>query len=82
MLFPRLIAVAERAWTPRPVWEAGTSGILNSADYLKDYNRFVNTLGQKELPMLKKMGIEFRQPLKGAKTIDGSVRYNDEYPGY
>lgn len=82
MLFPRLIAVAERAWTPRPVWEAGTSGILNSVDYLKDYNRFVNTLGQKELPMLKKMGIEFRQPLKGAKTIDGSVRYNIEYPGY
>ncbi|MBK7172903.1 MAG: carbohydate-binding domain-containing protein [Bacteroidales bacterium] len=81
MLFPRLIAIAERAWARKPVWETEPDAQLRSDAYLKDYNKFANMMGQKELPMLEKMGIKYRIPLPGIKLENQVIKANVEFPG-
>lgn len=81
MLFPRLITVAERAWSRQPEWETMTDQVERSIQLDKDYNQFSNMLGQKELPMLNKMGVKFRIPLPGVKEKDNFLYINTEFPG-
>ena len=66
MAFPRLLALAERAWH-KAAWEY----IENSEDQnrrkQRDWESFVKTLGDKELPRLENMGIRYRVPIPGAE---------------
>lgn len=59
MLFPRLLALAERAWH-RGIWENTT------AEPRRDWERFANKVGYRELPKLDKNRINYRIPLPGA----------------
>ncbi|WAQ99011.1 HEX-like protein [Mya arenaria] len=58
MLFPRVLALAERAWHRAP-WEA------NSTVPVSDWEKFTNKVGYKELPRLDKDAIKYRLPLPG-----------------
>lgn len=92
MLFPRLIAFAERAWT-KPAWavpyQQGRIYSHQSAAFNSDKRRlmyhdwvgFSRVLSHKILPSLAQQGILFRLPTPGAKIDDGWLYANVMYPG-
>lgn len=89
MVFPRVLAAAERAWhkadweidyTPGKEYSQKTS-YVNKAELLSDWTRFANVLGQRELAKLEKSGIDYRMPLPGAEIIDGKLSMNISFPG-
>lgn len=90
MMFPRVLAVAERAWH-RAVWEqdyqAGKEYIGGKTQYVdqqalrRDWQRFANILGQRELAKLDKGGIAYRVPQPGARIVDGRLQSNIALPG-
>ncbi|MBU2895738.1 family 20 glycosylhydrolase [Vibrio hepatarius] len=89
MVFPRVLAAAERAWH-QGTWEnevkvgveysQGTN-LVNKRQLNKDYNRFANILGQRELAKLEKSGIEYRLPIPGGKIETGTLMMNTSFPG-
>ena len=89
MVFPRLLALAERAWH-RASWEldyapgttySNSTSLVNKATLAADWNRFANALGQKELSKLDSAGVLYRVPTAGAKSVGGSLEVNTQYPG-
>jgi hexosaminidase len=84
MVFPRLLALAERAWH-RSAWEPA-DGILFSAAVDKaklaaDWQRFANLLGHKELPKLDKAQVAYRIEVPGAQIVAGKLSANVAMPG-
>ncbi|OWF49609.1 Beta-hexosaminidase [Mizuhopecten yessoensis] len=79
MAFPRLLAMAERAWHKAP-WE----DILNKKERLvkleADWITFSNTLGYRELRQLDQMGVKYRVPPPGALIVNNELRVNCLYP--
>ncbi|MDK9764309.1 carbohydate-binding domain-containing protein [Vibrio sp. D420a] len=89
MVFPRVLAAAERAWH-RADWEndykvgveySQSSNLVDKAALNQDYNRFANVLGQRELAKLEKAGIDYRLPVPGAKIESGKLAMNVQFPG-
>jgi len=90
MIYPRLLAVAERAWH-RAAWELDYQpGREFSGDktqwvdrhlLLKEWQRFANLLGQRELAKLERAGIAWRLPQPGARIVDGVLEMNVALPG-
>ncbi|EKO3658321.1 beta-N-acetylhexosaminidase [Vibrio metschnikovii] len=89
MVFPRVLAAAERAWH-RAEWEndykvgveySQDSQLVNQAALNQDYNRFANVLGQRELAKLEKAGIDYRLPVPGARIDNGYLAMNVQFPG-
>ncbi|WP_217516799.1 beta-N-acetylhexosaminidase [Vibrio metschnikovii] len=89
MVFPRVLAAAERAWH-RAEWEndykvgveySQNSQLVNQAALNQDYNRFANVLGQRELAKLEKAGIDYRLPVPGARIDNGYLAMNVQFPG-
>lgn len=89
MVFPRVLAAAERAWH-RAEWEndykvgveySQSSNLVDKAALNQDYNRFANVLGQRELAKLEKSGIDYRLPVPGAKVENGKLAMNVQFPG-
>ena len=78
MVFPKMLAIAERAWAAEPAWSDG-----NEVLQAEDWNGFTNTLGQIELKKLdhKFGGIGYRIPLPGAKFIGNELHANTGFPG-
>lgn len=66
MVFPRLVALAERAWH-KASWEDDIEESRRNLETKKDWVRFVNTLGYKELPRLDKLNIAYHLPPPGAR---------------
>jgi len=66
MLFPRLLALAERAWH-KAAWENAMSEEERDSLRDEDWERFANALGSKELARLDAFGIAYRVPLPGAR---------------
>ena len=66
MLFPRLVALAERAWH-KASWEDEIidEERVNQRD--NDWKYFANTLGFKELRRLDRLDIDYRVPTPGAR---------------
>ena len=62
MIFPRLLAVAERAWHKAPFEEDGISTEEREIRLRSDWAHFANTLGHKELKRLDERGISYRVP--------------------
>jgi hexosaminidase len=88
MIFPRLLAMAERAWHRAPWEPADVNGTdwgkavpIDTAALKTDWERFANVLGQKELPKLSKMGIDYRIEVPGAVIEAGVLRANVSLPG-
>lgn len=81
-IFPRALALAERAWAAEPKWESACDG-LSTPEFHADWNRFANQLGQRELNRLSALdgGFNFRLPLPGAVIVDGQLKANSSLPG-
>lgn len=82
MLLPRILSVAERAWSAKRDWETERTFDLSQFD--AEYNLFVNKLGREELPKLdvKYDNLNYRLPGIGVKVIDGQIYANSEMPGF
>ncbi|MEZ8143956.1 beta-N-acetylhexosaminidase [Enterovibrio sp. FF113] len=89
MVFPRVIAAAERAWH-KADWEldyqAGKAFNLdtdhvNKDAQLQDWTRFANVMGQREMAKLDAAGIQYRIPVPGAMIEAGKLHMNISMPG-
>ncbi|MDP4291478.1 MAG: family 20 glycosylhydrolase, partial [Bacteroidota bacterium] len=81
MLFPRLLAFAERAWAKKPAWESEEVPAKRMEALNADWNRFANTIGQLELKVLDRLGIKYRKPSIGKMMKNGVLKTNCEFPG-
>lgn len=82
MLFPRIIALAERAWGAENSWEKGQ--VFDSDNFFKDYVAFMKKLGGQELKKLDILngGYLYRLPALGVRVKGDSLLCNVEYPGF
>lgn len=93
LFFPRLIALAERAWH-RAEWElpfpdktttynkhSGFFTSLRRDQREQDWNHFISAVGYKELPKLDVKNIHYRIPTVGATIENGILRANILIPG-
>ncbi|XP_071084142.1 beta-hexosaminidase-like [Haliotis cracherodii] len=80
MMFPRLLALAERAWH-EAAWEEEEDNRTRQAMEDRDWERFANTLGYSELKRLENIGIKYRVPPPGAIVEGDILRTNVAYPG-
>ena len=89
MLFPRLLALAERAWHEAS-WElpyvsgttfSSTSGQVDVNAVEAGYAEFASAIGAKELLKLDLAGVNYRIPPPGASSIGGVVQMNTNFPG-
>jgi hexosaminidase len=80
---PRLVALAERAWTADPGWRLIASPTERAAAMDRDWNEFANRLGQRELPRLDRapLAYGYRLPPPGAVFRDGALHANVALPG-
>jgi hexosaminidase len=81
MLFPRLLALSERAWAKKPSWESEEDGVKRNEALYTDWNRFANMIGQLELKVLDQLGVKYRKPSKGKVIENGVGKTNSEFPG-
>lgn len=89
MAYPRILALAERAWH-KANWELNyvqgrvydaTTSYVNQAALANDWNTFANVLGQKILGKLDKASIDYHIPVPGAKIDGGFLVANIVFPG-
>ncbi|WP_431223272.1 beta-N-acetylhexosaminidase [Serratia sp. L9] len=90
MIYPRALSVAERAWH-RASWEqdyqagreykGGETHLVDTKTLDKDWLRFANLVGQRELAKLDKGGVSYRLPVPGARIIGGKLEANISLPG-
>ncbi|WP_437927959.1 family 20 glycosylhydrolase [Sorangium sp. So ce291] len=83
LIFPKLVSLAERAWAPDPAWAAEEDAAARASLLAEAWNRFANSLGQRELPRLDHLGggVGYRLPLPGARIEDGKLVANVAFPG-
>jgi hexosaminidase len=83
LAFPRIIALAERAWAKAPAWAQIENGDERKRQLDADWNQFANRLGQRELPRLDALcgGVLYRLPPPGAIVHAGLLHANVAYPG-
>lgn len=83
MAFPKLLGLAERAWAPRPAWATEEDPDVRARLVAEDWNRFTNSLGQRELPRLDRLygGVAYRLPPPGGVVEEGKLLANVAFPG-
>lgn len=88
MLFPRLLALAERAWAPAPwtpAYQAGASYEWGDArvDVAKLKAGWQDFAGRTaaQFPMLEKIGVAYRVAPPGARIANGKLEANSMFPG-
>jgi len=88
MLFPRLLALAERAWA-KPDWEptyvAGTGyepndARVDRARLLAGWGDFAGRMGV-QMRLLDRAGVTYRLAPPGARIAGGRLEANAEFPG-
>ena len=77
LLLPKMMGVAERAWTAIPEWSKDLS---NVAAYNEARHQYNLKIGTRELPLLHGMGYNFRVGPPGIKMVDGMLHINTQYP--
>ncbi|HKL19134.1 MAG TPA: family 20 glycosylhydrolase [Halalkalibaculum sp.] len=84
MLTPKLLAMAERAWAPKPQWAEGDWGTNNEEQYRQAWSEFLNVAAKRELPRLDHYagGFAYRIPTPGAVVQDSMVHANVQMPGF
>src|SRR5690606_15284306 len=88
MLFPRLLALAERAWAPAPWtppyqtgarYEWGDSRV-DAAKLKAGWQDFAGRVAA-QFPMLEKIGVAYRVAPPGARIVGGKLEANSMFPG-
>jgi hexosaminidase len=88
MLFPRLIALAERAWHKaawEPAYSPGTTfsygdGKVDMAALKGDWSSFAGKMPE-QFRQLEAAGIFYRFAPPGARIVNGMLEANSEFPG-
>lgn len=89
MVYPRLLALAERAWS-KASWEldyvpgvtfSGSTNLVDKNARTADYASFAAALGYKELKKLDAAGIRYRVSVPGASIASGQLIMNSDLPG-
>ena len=88
MLFPRLLAMAERGWSPTPwapPYQAGATyewrdPRVNLTELDTAWSGFAGRVAA-QFPMLDRMGVAYRVSPPGARIQDGRLEANTEFPG-
>lgn len=89
MVYPRLLALAERAWH-RASWElspqegqtfSAETDLVDKAALARDWAEFAATLGRKELLKLDRAGVGYRVPVPGAVRLNGELQTAVPFPG-
>ncbi|KLV09190.1 beta-N-acetylhexosaminidase [Photobacterium aquae] len=89
MVFPRVLAAAERAWH-KADWErdyqpgveySQSTQMVDKTALQQEWARFANILGQRELAKLDAAGIQYRVPVPGATVKNGVLAMNISMPG-
>jgi hexosaminidase len=78
MCFPRVLALAERAWHKA---EFEKDGKLRKQKLEMEWQAFANLLGYQELRKLDELGVTYRVPLPGAKIESGKLVASSVFPG-
>lgn len=78
-IYPRLLALAERAWAPQPEWVNEENFVTLDAALEQDYYQFVRALGAIELPRLDQFGVAYRIPKPGINIENDMVMANSEF---
>src|SRR5438445_821166 len=75
---------AGRAWAPDPDWARERDPAKSESLYREAWSRFVNVLGQRELPRLDRevSGVNYRIPTPGLRAQGGVVSCSLELPGF
>lgn len=79
LAFPRFYVLAERAWSPRRVYENENSYDKKKFDV--EYISFLNRIAKVELPSIANR-VKFRLPRVGLKLDKNVLSANLEYPGF
>lgn len=92
-VFPRLLALAERAWHKAhwavpynyqgAKYSQGTNSFSAEMQKMRDsqWSLFANTLGHKEFAKLELAKVDYRLPTVGAVIKDGKLHANVAFPG-
>lgn len=88
MLFPRLLALAERAWTPAtwaPAYQPGVSyqwqdARVDQAKLGAEWRNFAGRVAA-QFPLLEGAGIAYRVSPPGARVTGGKLEANNVFPG-
>ncbi|WP_229510731.1 MULTISPECIES: family 20 glycosylhydrolase [unclassified Massilia] len=79
---PRLLALAERAWSPDPCWSALADEAERARRIDADWNEFANRLGRHALPQLDRaLAYGYRLPPPGVLLHAGRIHANVALPG-
>ena len=83
LAFPKMLGLAERAWSADPEWATTKDTSLSASLYNQAWSSFVNVVGKRELTKLNyyQGGANFRIPTVGAKQMNGLVHANIQLPG-
>ncbi|NME71763.1 family 20 glycosylhydrolase [Flammeovirga aprica] len=80
LLYPKLMALGERAWAKSPVRKGDKEkAIFKNLD--QQWNVFANAVGQREFNRLASWGRHFRIPPVGTELKDGVLKVNVAFPG-
>ncbi|MGH6632592.1 MAG: family 20 glycosylhydrolase, partial [Sphingopyxis sp.] len=88
MLFPRLLALAERAWAPAPWTPAYQAGVsyewgdkrVDAVKLEAGWQDFAGRVAA-QFPMLEKIGVAYRVAPPGARIVNGKLEANSMFPG-
>jgi hexosaminidase len=82
-LLPKMLGLVERAWAVDPNWTSIENTEKRIAAREKDWNKFANAVGQREIPRLDFLfgGFNVRLPKPGTLVQDGLMHVNVETPG-
>ncbi|MFA7630303.1 MAG: family 20 glycosylhydrolase [Candidatus Neomarinimicrobiota bacterium] len=81
MVFPKILGLAERSWSPQPDWAKLGDAEKRVPEREKEWNRFVNKLGRHVLPSLDASDVQYRIPPPGAVIENGLLKANVRFPG-
>ena len=83
MALPRLMALAERAWSQEPEWIREENVETWPLKFRQAWSEFAHQLGHRELPRLDDLhgGYQYRIPEPGAVIEDGVLKANVAFPG-
>ncbi len=84
LLMPRLVAVAERAWSAEPAWVRLADPAAVAARHRQDWAVFMNQLAKQVLMRLDLEGsdLRYRLPPPGLVRDGAVIRANHAYPGF
>lgn len=83
MLMPNMIVFSQRAWGAKEAWLDASTAEAQEPLLNTSWNVFVNSLGQRHLPLLSELygGLAFDLPKPGAVVNQGELQVRQQFPG-